>query len=59
MWSESKFQKRLSDMVAWYSGTSNKNNNSEIEEFDPWFEPSDAYTEEKNNLDHMKPRDAV
>ena len=59
LWSEEKFQKRLSDMQTWYKGAGKQEVSLETSEFDPWFEPSDNYMQEKSELEHMKPREAV
>ena len=57
VWTWDKFQDRLADMQAWYE-EADKGNISYYE-FDPWFEATDAFIREKEELEALTTREMV
>ena len=54
MWSEEKFQARLAEMQIWYADVSGGNQGqSSFYEFDPWFDATDNFIKEKEQLEIM------
>ena len=54
IWSEEKFQARLAEMQTWYADVSGgSHTQSSFYEFDPWFDATDNFIKEKEQLEVM------
>lgn len=51
VWTEEKFQNRLAEMQAWYADVNRGNENqATYYEFDPWFDATDTFIKEKEQI---------
>lgn len=59
VWTEEKFQNRLAEMQAWYADVSRGSDNQTFYEFDPWFDASDNFIKEKEQIETLKTRELL
>ena len=60
VWTEEKFQNRLAEMQAWYADVNKgSDNQATFYEFDPWFDASDNFIKEKEQIETLKTRELL